>query len=87
MEEMKKFSWNCFLIKLNSTAMWAWCVSNAITFILCWKNGDKSWINTMVIGNIIITVLFVGGKILIDALATMVSKGNLNVGVGLGGSR
>jgi hypothetical protein len=51
-------------------------MSNISTIVLCLQFGGQteSWINTLVIGNIIITVLFIGGKIIIDALAKMIEK-------------
>jgi len=78
----KKFSGQYFLIKLTSTAMWAWIVSCIMTLLFGLLKPDASWMNNQIIGNIIITVLFIGGKILIDAIAAFVSKGNLNVNVG-----
>ena len=76
---MEKFNFHKLFIKLTSQSMWAWLISNAITFVMCWRDGDYKWLQYMVVGNIIITCLFIGGKVIIDALAAFVSKGNLNV--------
>ena len=72
-----KFSGSIFLIKLTSAALWAWGAATVLVFIVCIRNGDHDWINLVIIGWIIISCLFIGGKVLIDALAEAVKKAEI----------
>jgi hypothetical protein len=77
----KKFRIDALLIKLTSASMWAWAVSCTMTTVLALFRADTDWMKTQIVGNIIISVLFIGGKILIDSIATNVSKGSSSVNI------
>jgi len=81
-----KWDWNKFFIKLNSAALWAWAAATVLVFIVCIKDGDHDWINTVIIGWIIISGLFIGGKVLVDALAVAVKKAEIKAILGRGQS-
>jgi len=80
----KKWSWTKLAIKITSAALWAFAAWGALTFIVCIRDGDHDWINLVIIGWIIISGLFIGGKVLIDALAIAVSKAEIKATLGLG---
>jgi hypothetical protein len=77
------FSAHKFLIKITSRSFFAWAVSCALTAFFCFRNGDHAWLDYLVIGNIIITGLFIGGKVVVDSIAEFVKKGNLDVKLGV----
>jgi len=79
-----KFSRAKFAIKLTSAALWAWAAATVLVFIVCIRNGDHDWIKYVIWGWIIISSLFIGGKVLIDALAIAVSKAEIKANLGLG---
>jgi len=78
----KRWSWSAFAIKLTSTAFWAWAAATVLVFIVCIKDGDHDWIKTVIIGWIIISALFIGGKVLVDALAVAVSRAEIKANLG-----
>jgi hypothetical protein len=88
MRKQIKWSWIKFFVKLTSAALWAWAAATVLVFIVCIRNGDHDWIKLVVLGWIIISCLFIGGKVLIDALAKAVEraeiKANLELKGGLG---
>ena len=77
-----KWSFQKFIIKLNSASLWAWAAATVLAFVVCIRNGDHDWINTVVIGWIIISCLFIGGKVLVDALALSVSNAEIKASFG-----
>jgi hypothetical protein len=80
-----KWSWLKFAIKLTSAALWAWEAATVLVFIVCIRNGDHDWINTVIIGWIIISGLFIGGKVLVDAIAEAVRKAEIKASLELRG--
>jgi len=80
-----KWSWQKLAIKLNSAALWAWAAATVLVFIVCIKDGGHEWINAVVWGWVIISCLFIGGKILIDALAVALKKAELKANLTIGG--
>jgi hypothetical protein len=81
-EQVKKWNWVKFAVKITSAALWAWAAATVLVFIVCIRNGDHDWINTVIIGWIIISGLFIGGKVLVDALAEAVKKAEIKANVG-----
>ena len=81
----KKWSWSKFAIKITSAALWAWASATVLVFIVCIRNGDHYWIKLVIIGWIIISGLFIGGKVLIDALAEAVKKAEIKANIELKG--
>jgi len=84
-KQQSKWSWTKFAIKLTSEAAWAWRAATVLVFIVCIRNGDHAWINTVIIVWGVITCLFIGGKVLVDALATAVSKAEIKANLELRG--
>lgn len=74
-----KFNIHQFLIKCTSQAWIAFVCWTILTAFFCFKNGDHKWLDYFVLGYIIITGLFIGGKTVVDAIAAFVSKGSLKV--------
>jgi hypothetical protein len=81
----KKFSFSVFLIKLTSRAFWVWLITTAIICYVLYSILNSSpapaytWV-TMLLGIWGGTAgLFIGGNVLIDALAKMVEKANLTI--------
>ena len=85
MKSLKKWNKDKFFIKLTSAALWAWAAATVLVFIVCIRNGDHDWIKLVIIGWIIISGLFIGGKVLVDALAVAVSKAEIKASVNLNG--
>lgn len=75
----KYFCPNHFLIKITSRSFLAWLFSNVSTFIILLRNIDFPWMNYMIIGNIIITILYIGGKTIVDAIAEATRKAEIKV--------
>jgi hypothetical protein len=80
--EKKKFSWSKLAIKITSAALWAWAAATVLVFIVCIRNGDHDWIKYVIWGWIIISCLFIGGKVIVDALAIAVSKAEIKANFG-----
>ena len=84
-----KWSLQKLLIKLSSASLWAWGAATVLVFIVCIFDfiigGEHPWINTVIIGWIIITCFFIGGKVLVDALAVAVSNAKIEASVNLNG--
>lgn len=78
-EKKEKFSVAHFFIKITSRQFMVWIVTTIITTKLLFKNGEHSWFLPLIIVWGIISVLFLGGNVLIDALAKMVEKANLTI--------
>jgi hypothetical protein len=85
MAEKSKFSFSRFLIKLTSRAFWVWSITTAIVCCVLYKVLEANnppvftWM-AMLLGIWGGTAgLFIGGNVLIDALAKMVEKANLTI--------
>jgi len=78
------WSWTKLAIKITSAAFFAFLAWGVLTFIVCIRNGDHDWINLVIIGWIIISGLFIGGKVLIDALAIAVRNAEIKATFGVG---
>ena len=77
-----EWSWAKFAVKITSAAMWAWAAATTLVFIVCIQDGDHDWIKYVIWGWIIISGLFIGGKVLVDALAIAVSKAEIKANIG-----
>ena len=77
--EKSKFSFSHFCIKITSRQFIVWVTTTALTFWLLLKNGEHVWFLPLIIVWGVISVLFLGGNVLIDALAKMVEKANLTI--------
>jgi len=82
-EQQQKWQWSKFWIKLTSAALWAWAAATVLVFIVCIICGDHPWINTVINWWGCISILFIGGKILIDALAESVKKAEIKASLEL----
>jgi hypothetical protein len=84
---MKDWNWAKFFVKVTSAAMWAWAAATVFVFIVCIRYGghDHEWIKIAIIGWIIISGLFIGGKVLVDALAVAVSKADIKANIDVRG--
>lgn len=75
---MSKFSLNELVTgvvkNILSPRTWAWAASTILLYIVCWRDGEHLWINTVIICHCIITIFFVGGKAFQDALNHMVHE-------------
>jgi hypothetical protein len=79
MKPKTKWSWTNFLIKITSRQFWAYLFTTAITFFLLLIDGDHVWFIPLIWIWGIVTVLYMGGNILIDALGKMIEKANLTI--------
>jgi len=85
MVENKKFSFSIFLIKITSRAFWVWLITTGIVCYVIYKilNAEKpqtyTWIPILlwIWGGT--ALLFIGGRVLLDALGKMVEKANLTI--------
>jgi len=78
-ENKKKFSWHHFFIKLTCRQFWAWIVTTYITYTLLLINGDHAWFLPLIIVWGVISVLYLGGNVLIDALGKLIEKAELKI--------
>jgi len=74
-----KWRWSGLFIKLTSRQFWVWAVTAYMSFTLLLKDGDRSWFLPLIIVWGVISVLYMGGNILIDALAEMTRKASLSI--------
>jgi len=80
----KKWSWSTFFIKMTSAALWVWAAATALVFIVCIRDGDHAWISSVIHWWGILSCVYVGGKVLIDAIAAAVSKAEIKASLGGG---
>jgi len=80
-----KWSWAKFFIKLTSAALWAWAAATVLVFIVCINDGDHPWISTVINWWGWISCIFIGGKVIIDALAEAVKKAEIKANLDLKG--
>jgi len=74
-----KFSMTQFFIKLTSRQFWAYLLTTYITYTLLLIDGEHAWFLPLIIVWGIVTVLYIGGTVLIDALGKMIEKANLTI--------
>jgi len=75
---MKKFLVDlCY--KATSRSFWAWLVTTYIARELLLRDGEHAWFLPLIILWGGVSVLFLGGQVLIDALAKMVEKASLTI--------
>jgi hypothetical protein len=65
--------------KVTSRSFFAWLVITHIARELLLRDGDHTWFLPLIILWGVVSVLFLGGHVLIDALAKMVEKANLTI--------
>ena len=77
-----KFSLQKLLIKLSCRKLWVWFEFAIITFILLLKaNGhDHQWINTLMVGKIIVCVAFILGNASEKITEILANRTNINLG-------
>jgi len=78
----KKWYWSNFFIKITSAALFAFIAWGVLTFIVCIRNGDHDWVNTVVHWWGIISCIYVGGKVLVDAIVEAVKKAEIKANLG-----
>ena len=78
-----KFSVAHLFTKLTSRLFWAYLLTTYITYTLLYKDGEHTWFLPLIIVWGVVTVLYIGGNVLIDALGKMIEKANLNINAGL----
>jgi len=74
-----KFSRAQFLIKLTSRHFWAYLLTTGITFTLLLRDGEHAWFLPLIIVWGAVTVLYIGGSVLIDAIGKMIEKAGLTL--------
>ena len=62
-----------------------WAASTVLAFTVCIKGYDYSWIKTIINWWGVISCIFIGGKILIDALAEAIKKAEIKASLELRG--
>lgn len=73
----KKWYLSNFLIKLTSTAFWAWSAATVLAFIVCIRNEDHDWIKDVINWWGILSCIYVGGKVMVDAIAQAVRNAEI----------
>jgi hypothetical protein len=73
------WSWTHFFEKMTSRQFWAYLITTAMTFYLLWIDGDHVWFIPLIWVWGIVTVLYMGGNILIDALGKSIEKANITI--------
>jgi len=78
----KKWYLSNFLIKITSAAFFVWVSATVLVFIVCIKNGDHVWINTVVHWWGVLSCIYIGGKVLVDAIAEAVKRAEIKANLG-----
>jgi len=65
--------------KATSRSFWAWLATTLTARELLLKGGDHAWFLPLIALWGVVSVLFLGGQVLIDALAKMVEKASLTI--------
>jgi hypothetical protein len=73
------WKWSRLLIKLTSRQFWVWIITTYIVYTLLLIDGEHAWFLPLIIVWGVISVLYMGGNILIDALAEMTKKATLTI--------
>jgi hypothetical protein len=63
--------------------MWAWAFACILVTIVCIQDGDHDWIKYVVIGWIIISCCFIGGKVIVDAFAEATRNAKIEANIGM----
>jgi len=75
--------WKKFLLdfcyKITGRSFWAWLVTTLIVRKLLLMDGDHAWFLPLIVLWGVVSILFLGGQVLIDALAKMVEKASLTL--------
>jgi hypothetical protein len=65
--------------KITSRSFWAWLATTLIVRELLLMDGEHTWFLPLIVLWGVVSVLFLGGQVLIDALAKMVEKASLTI--------
>jgi hypothetical protein len=79
-----KWSWAFFLGKLTSRKFWVWLATTLITYTALEADKDHSWIVPVVVVWGGISLIYLCGEVLIDAMGKAIEKANISVKVGGG---
>jgi hypothetical protein len=75
--------WKKFLLdlcyKATSHSFCVWLFTTKIVRELLLMDGDHAWFSPLIILWGVVSVLFLGGQVLIDALAKMIEKASLTI--------
>lgn len=74
-----KFSLSQLFVKITSRQFWAYLLTTYITYTLLLIDGEHGWFLPLIIVWGIVTVIYIGGNVLIDAICKMVEKANLTI--------
>ena len=75
----KKFNFQCLFIKLSSRKLWVWLLSSFFIYKILLQNHDKSYFIHMVVGQIIISVIYLIGTPIEKAISAAIEKANINL--------
>jgi hypothetical protein len=74
-----KFSVGTLFIKLTSRQLWVWLITTYIVYTLLLIDGEHAWFLPLIIVWGVVSVLYIGGNVLVDALGKMIEKANLAI--------
>ena len=76
-----RFSFDKLLIKFSCRKLWVWAVSSAFIFVILLKNGqDHAWVNTLAIGQIIMSGAYILGNVIEKIAVILANKTDINLG-------
>ena len=79
-----KWNWVNFFSKLTSRKFWVWIATTLITHAVLMRNGDHGWITPVIIVWGIISIIYLCGEVVIDALGKAIEKARISFNVGTG---
>jgi len=82
-----KWSWSTLLCKLTSRKFWVWAVTSIITYKVLRFEGDEAWRTPVIIVWGIVSVIYLCGEVIIDALGKAIEKAKIELTLGIGGKK
>ena len=79
-----KWDWGNFFGKLTSRKFWVWIVTTLITRAVLMNNGNHGWITPVIIVWGVISIIYLCGEVLIDALGKAIEKARIALKIGGG---
>ena len=79
-----KWDWNRFFAKLTSRKFWVWIGTMGFAYALLDKCDDQAWMSLVVIVWGIVTVIYLCGEVIIDAMGKAVEKADISLKLGVG---
>lgn len=74
--------WGSFFRKLTSRKFWVWLATTIVTHAVMTSGGDHPWITAAVVVWGIISVIYLCGEVVIDAMGKAIEKADIGIKIG-----